>query len=191
MWLFPEGDRKPWKRWEHKAFSLDFSFSKTPSLFPGGEGVGVWGSRAETGSCPSTAPPAQADTGWVAAVTNPPSDGRGRSWYSLPWRLWFLETPRSLAGPAGVAAARPGEAGVKRRAFQKSKDYRFASGLSLLSHKCPRTLLSLGSTVTAERCIGTPLGRPSHGSQLSGWRLCGQQVLAPLHEDSCGPCCWL
>lgn len=35
-WLFPEGRKD--KR--GKAISLDFSFSKAPSLLPGGEGVG-------------------------------------------------------------------------------------------------------------------------------------------------------
>lgn len=58
-WLFSEGRKD--KR--GKAISLDFSFSKTPSLLPGGEGVGGWGSRAEAGSSPSTAPTTQTGTG--------------------------------------------------------------------------------------------------------------------------------
>lgn len=107
---------------------------------------------------------------WLGGHSDRPSlDRRGRSWSSLPWRLWFLKSPGSLAGPAGVAAAWPGQAGVKRSSLPEIKGLQVCRGLSLLSHRRPRTLLSLGSTVTAEHCIRTPLGRPSaHSCQAGG-----------------------
>lgn len=78
---------------------------------------------------------------------------RAGSRCSLPW---FLETPCSLA-PWVWLLPSPERQGLSTTASQNSEDYRFAGGLSLLSHRLWCTLLSLGSTVPH---IRTPLGRP-------------------------------
>lgn len=158
--LHPEGNREPWEDKGSKVCSLDFSFSKTPSLLPGGEGVG---GRAKSRSrefslCCSDHPSRH----WLGGRRDQSSlrckEGEAgalcsecsASWAPLAHLLAQLVWPPLRLERQGLSAA----------ASKKSEDYRFAGGLSLLSHRRPRTLLSLGSTVTAEHCIRTPLGRP-------------------------------
>lgn len=89
---------------------MKFLFFKDPYWLPGGEGVGRQGLRAEVGSSPSAAPTAQAGAGWVAEVKGPPWDGKREE----PVSPALDPQDPQLAGPAGVAAAQSGEAGVKR-----------------------------------------------------------------------------
>lgn len=82
----------------------------------------------------------------MAEVTHPPLDGKSGE----PVFLALVPRDPLLLGPTGVAAAQPGEAGVKHPAISQC------------------TLLSLSSTVPH---IRTPLGRPKQ--QLTAVRLGG------------------
>lgn len=157
-WLFPEGTREHGKDKTSEAVSLDFSFSKTPSLLPGGEGAGRMGikSRSRELALHCSHHPNrhwlsgrsdQSSLGWEEGEAGVPSSGSFGSWGPLSPSLAQLVWTLSSLERQGLSVA----------ASQKSEDYRFASGPSLLSHRCPRTLLSLGS----EHCIRTPLGRPT------------------------------
>lgn len=65
-----------------------------------------------------------------------PCSGSFGSWEPLPHSLAQLVWALPSLEKQGLSTA----------ASQKSEYYRFAGGLSLLSHRSPRTLLSLGST---------------------------------------------
>lgn len=105
----------------------------------------------------------QSSVGWEEGEAGVPSSGSFGSWGPLsPSLVQLVWTVPSLE-----------RQGLGVTASQKSKDYRFASGRSLLSHRCPRTLLSLGS----EHCIRTPLGGPRQ--KLTAVRLAAPRVTSP------------
>lgn len=137
-----------------KVFLLDFSASEA---LPDFQMEITWavGGRAEAGSSPSAEWARKALTGGQKRPILPWMERRRSQCSSL----WLLETPRPLSSLAWLL---PGLArqGLSTTAPQKSEDYRFAGGLSLLSHRLRCVLLSLGSTVTAVHCIRTLLGRP-------------------------------
>lgn len=81
-------------------------------------------------------------------------------------------------GPTGITQL--GEAGVNATTAQKSEDYRFEVACPFCHTGARRTLLSLGSTVTAAYCLSTPLEKP--------WRWLTAVRLAVLRKASSHPC---
>lgn len=163
------GNREPREDKGSKSCSPDLPFSKTPSLLLGGEGVRrrVNSRSRELSLCCSDRPSSH----WLAGRRDQSSlgckegeagallSGCSASWRPLAHLLAQLVWPPLSLERQGLSAA----------ASKKSEDYRFAGGLSLLSHRRPRTLLSLGSTVTAEHCTRTPLGRPGQRLPSPSW----------------------
>lgn len=139
------GNREPREDKGSKSCSPDLPFSKTPSLLPGGEGVRhrVKSRSRELSLCCSDRPSRH----WLAGRRDQSSlgckegeagallSGCSASWRPLAHLLTQLVWPPLRLERQGLSAA----------ASKKSEDYRFAGGLSLLSHRRPRTLLSLGS----------------------------------------------